>query len=407
VIGSVPRLGCVLVVLPLLAACRGESAAKAEGGRAAPSASGRAGEPREVKLVPVSEQALDQTVRISGTLAADEQVTVSVKVPGRLATLSVDVGTAVKKDQTIAQVETNDYRLRVEQAEAALGQARAQLGLPLQDDDTKLDVESTAAVRQARATLDEAKANLQRARTLANEGLTTGAQLDAAEAAAVRAETGLQSAREEVRQREAAMRQRRSEVRMARQQLADTALKSPIDGVVQTRQANAGEYLAAGTPVAQIVRIDPLRMRVAVPEREAAGVRVNQPVRVGIDGDPATYSGIVGRLAPAIDQQSRSLRVESDIKNPGNLRPGSFANAEIVIGTKSVPTIPVNAVIKFAGLEKVITVDNGKAVEKTVTTGKTQGQFVEIKSGLKVGDLVVERPGSLQQGHAVRVVQGP
>lgn len=396
---------CAFAPLLLAVGCRGE-AAKAEGGRAAGASSGRAGEPREVKLTAATQRALDQTVRISGTLAADEQVTLSVKVPGRVATLSVDVGTPVKKDQTIAQVETNDYRLRVEQAEAALGQARAQLGLPLRDDDTAIDADTTAVVRQARATLDEANANLERTRKLSSEGLATGAQLDAAEATAKRAETGLQSAREEVRRLEATMRQRRSEVRMARQQLADTQIKSPLDGVVQTRSTSAGEYLAAGAPVAQVVRIDPLRLRVAVPERDAAGIRAGQAVRLTIEGDPATYSGTVARLAPAIDQQSRSLHVESDIKNPGNLRPGSFVSAEIVVGAKPVIVVPASAIVKFAGLEKVITVENGKAVEKTVTTGRKQGDLIELKSGLKAGERVVEHPGSLQQGHAVRVVQG-
>jgi HlyD family secretion protein len=154
------------------------------------------------------------------------------------------------------------------------------------------------------------------------------------------------------------------------------------------------------------VRIDPLRLRVSVPERDAAGLRVSQAVHLRVDGDTKTYEGIVARLAPAIDQQSRSLRVESDIKNPGNLRPGSFANAEIVVGTKPVPTVPESAIVKFAGLEKLIVVVDGKAVEKTVTTGKKQGALVEIKSGIKAGELVVERPGSLQQGHAVRVVEG-
>jgi RND family efflux transporter MFP subunit len=399
-----PVLGCVLAPLLLLAGCRGE-AAKAEGGRAAGASSAKGGEPREVRLTPVTEQALDQTVRISGTLAADEQVTLSVKVPGRLASLSVDVGTPVKKDQTIAQVETNDYRLRVEQAEAALGSARAQLGLPLRDDDTAIEAEATAVVRQARATLDEAKANLERTRKLANEGLSTGAQLDAAEATALRAESGLQSAREEVRRLEATMRQRRSEVRMARQQLADTQIKSPFEGVIQSRSASQGEYLAAGAPVAQVVRIDPLRLRVAIPERDAAGIRAGQAVKLTVEGDPATYTGTVARLAPAIDQQSRSLHVESDIKNPGSLRPGSFAAAEIVVGVRPTLVVPKTAIIKFAGLDKVITVDNGKAVEKTVTVGRTQGDVIELKSGLKAGEKVVDKPGSLQQGHAVRVAQ--
>jgi HlyD family secretion protein len=394
-----------LCALAGLAACRGESTPRPESG--SPSASASAGNQREVRLVAVTKVEMARTVRISGTLAADEQVTLAVKVGGRLASVLVDVGTPVKKDQAIAQVETVDYKLRVEQAEGALAQARAQLGLaPGQDDDT-LDVEKTAVVRQARATVDEARANVERARTGVSEGITPAAQRDAAEAAVVRAESGLQSAREEVRIRAATVRQRRSEVRLARQQLADTMVKSPLDGVVQKRLANPGEFVATGGPVAEIVRIDPLRMRVSVPERDAIDIRAGQSVRVAIEGDPKRYEGVVARLAPAIDAQNRSLLVEADIKNPGGLRPGSFANAEIVIGSKSVPTVPATAIVRFAGIEKVLVVDHGKAVEKTVTTGKTDAGRTEIVKGLSVGDAIVELPGSLQQGHSVRVVGGP
>jgi RND family efflux transporter MFP subunit len=234
----------------------------------------------------------------------------------------------------------------------------------------------------------------------------SGMDLDAAEATAVRAETALQSAREEVRIREATVRQRRSELRMARQLLADTIVKSPLDGVVQARRANVGEYLAAGAPIADLVRIDPLRLRVAIPELEAAGVQKGQPVRVKIQGDETTYAGTVARLAPAIEPQSRTLLVESDIKNPGHLRPGSLVSAEIVVSSKPAPTVPVSAVVRFAGLSKVITVENGKAKEKQVTTGRTSGDRIEIVSGVAVGEAVVDKPGSLQQGQPVRVMEG-
>jgi RND family efflux transporter MFP subunit len=172
------------------------------------------------------------------------------------------------------------------------------------------------------------------------------------------------------------------------------------------RRANVGEYLAAGAPIADLVRIDPLRLRVALPELEAADVRQGQPVRVSIQGDQTTYSGTVARIAPSIDQKSRTLLVESDIKNPGHLRPGSLVRAEIVVTSKPAPTIPESALIRFAGLSKVITVENGKAKEKTVTTGKKAGDRVEVVSGLKAGEAVVDKPGSLQQGQPVRVIEG-
>src|SRR5678815_4566856 len=94
-----------------------------------------------------------------------------------------------------------------------------------------------------------------------------------------------QDAIEEIRNRQALMAQRRSELSLARQQLADTSVYAPLDGVVQEKRASVGEYLAAGAPVVNIVKMDPLRLRAEVPEREAKNVRSGQNVRVTIDGD--------------------------------------------------------------------------------------------------------------------------
>ncbi|HMJ15616.1 MAG TPA: efflux RND transporter periplasmic adaptor subunit, partial [Polyangiaceae bacterium] len=188
--------------------------------------------------------------------------------------------------------------------------------------------------------------------------------------------------------------------------LSDTVIRSPIDGIVQVRHASVGAYLTAGAPLLEIVRINPLRLRVGIPEREAANVQAGQDVRVTIEGDKATYTGKVARLAPAIEQQSRSLLVEADIQNPGNLRPGSFAHARIVIGKTPALTVPASAIVQFAGLQKVITVVNGKAVEKRITVGKTSGERTEVLSGLRKDEAVVVRPGSLQHGQPVRAVPG-
>lgn len=368
--------------------------------------------PRGVELEPVVLATLEQVIQTTGTLAADEQVTLAAKVAGRLASIAVDLASSVKQGDLIAQIETTDYEFGVQQAEAALGQARAQLGLPMSGPKPILDAEATAIVRQARATLEEARAAATRLELLAKEGLAPQAELETARASLLRAEAGLQSSREEVRIREAQIRQRESELRIARQQLADTTIRSPIDGFVQARQASTGEYLAAGAPIAEVVRIDPLRLRLALPEREASSVRQGQAVHLSsstidaAEGEPG-HSGVVARLAPSLDAQSRSLLIEADIPNTGQLRPGNFVHARIVVGSRTAPTVSASAIVTFAGLQKVITVKDGKAVERPVTTGVIQGQRVEILSGLEPGEAVVKAPGSLQQGQAVSVLGAP
>lgn len=371
-----------------------------------PSAEKAREAPKRVKLVTVERRSLERTIEVTGTLAADELVVVAVKVPGRLASVAIDLASAVKEGDLVAQVESTDYRLRAEQAVAAVAQARVQLGLTPDGADDQVDVDQTAHVKQALATLEESRLALTRAKSLAQEGLTTGAELDASQAAFLRAETSVQAAREEMRQRQASLRQRRSELRQVQQQLADTAIRAPITGVVQVRRANTGEYVAAGAPIAEVVRIDPLRLKLAIPERDAASVKQGQALQVQIDGDPQSYPGTLARLSPALDQQNRSLLVEADIRNPGALRPGLLARAKIVIGSSPALTLPPGAIVAFAGLSKVIVVESGKAVEKQVVLGKRSGDLVEIASGVSLGDRVVEAPGSLQQGQRVLVTEG-
>lgn len=402
---SRPRnLVLALVVATVSAAatgCQGEGG-KERGSKGAPSAEG----PRDVSFEQVSEALVSETVEVSGTLAADEEVTLAAKVAGRLQSISVDLASPVKIGDALAQIETTDYELRVQQAEAQVAQARAQLGLSPFGTEISVDPEATAVVREARAAASEANTNLGRARALASEGITSQMQLDAAETAAVRAEAGLQTALEEVRLREATMRQRLSELRIARQQLADTVLRSPLDGIVAMRVGSVGEYFSAGTPILRVVRINPLRLKVSVPEREAAALRPGLTVEVKLENDPKLYTGRLARLAPSLDQQSRTLAIEADIENPGNLRPGSFVRSKIIVGQTPRPTISKGALVSFAGIEKVITVEGGKAVERRVTTGRRVGDRIEIVSGLKLGDRVVTAPGTLQQGQPVRVRSG-
>ena len=359
--------------------------------------------PRAVTVVAAARESVPRTVVVSGTLAAEEQVVLGAKVAGRLAELGVDLGSRVRKGQVVARIDPGDYRLRVEQAQAALQQARARLGLPPDGTDDRVDPEQTALVRQARAVLEEAKLTSDRNDKLWEQSFIARAQVDAAVAALQVAEGRYQDAVEEVRNRQGVLAQRRSELELARQQLADTNLVSPVEGAVGQRQASVGEYLAPGAAVATLVRLHPLRLRVAVPEREAAAVQVGQSVKVAVEGDATEHAGRVARLSPAIQEQNRTLMIEAEIPNErGLLRPGSFARASIVTQAgQPVVMVPASAIITFAGIEKVMSVKDGKSVERRVQTGRRDGARVEIVGGLEAGEPVVVEPGNLTGGQSV------
>src|SRR5215470_10014637 len=392
-----------LVSVLVLSGCQDGPAVGAEESKAKPAGP----PPREVKVTPAAERTIARTVAATGTLAADDQVVLGTKVAGRLAEITVDLGTRVKRGQMIGKLDQSDFKLRVDQAEAALQQARVRIGLPPTGQDERVDAEQTAIVRQARAMLDDARLTRDRSVKLAQQDLIARAQLDSAEATLQVSEGRYQDAIEEVRNRQAVIAQRRSELELARQQLTDTVILSPLDGVVSLKQASVGEYLPAGAPIATMVRVHPLRLRVPVPEREGAGVRVGHAVTLTVEGDSTLYRGRVVRLSPIVQEQNRTLLVEAEVPNErGFLRPGSFARVDIMTEvSQPVVTVPSTAIIVFAGVEKVLVVRQGKTAEVRVTTGRRLGPDVEVVEGLKRGDPVVTVPGNLTGGQAVTVAQ--
>lgn len=396
-------IGTLLLMLTCLSsACRNEPQASASRGREGGAASAPA---RQVNVVKAEARRLAHTVTAPGTLAADEQADLSFKVAGRLSEIKVDLGSIVRKGQFIASLETTDFRVRSEQAEAALQQARVRLGLPPQGTDDRVETENTSLVRQARAVLEEAKSNRERTIQLVNQGIQSKAELDRVESAYKVADSRYQDAIEEVRNRQAVLLQRRSELAIARQQLVETTLYAPFDGAVRERRASLGEYLNSGTPVATIVRLHPLRLRVEVPERESHGIRIGQSVRVVVEGDQRqSYSGRVARLSPTFQEQSRSLIIEAEVDNrSGVLRPGSFAKAEIVTATTfDTIMVPASSIVTFAGIQKIFTIKDDKTVEKNVVVGKRDNDWVAIE-GIDPGVEVILSPGNLVAGQPVTV----
>ena len=393
---SLALLGAALLAVSGVACEKGTAPAGAAG-RA------KAQESRSVRVAAAAVERFPRTVTVTGTLAADEEVVAGFKVPGRVSELAVDLGSPVRKGQVLARLDPTDFLLRVEQAEAGLRQVRAGLGLPPGGTDDRVDIETTATVREAQAVLDEARLNRDRLQRLWERNYVARAEFDAARSRLLVAEGRYQAAVEEVRNRQELLAERRSGLSLARQQLADAVLHAPIDGAVRERRASVGEYLAAGAPVVALVRVHPLRLRVAVPERDASSVRVGQAVRVRLEGDATDHNGRVARLSPAIQEQNRTLIVEAEVANPnGRLRPGAVARAAIVVeADRSAVMVPATAIVAFAGVERVFVVSDGRAAERRIRTGRRAGDRVEVLEGLSAGDPVVVSPGNLAGGQPV------
>jgi len=361
--------------------------------------------PADVDLVAAATTKVADHVTAHGTLAAEDEVAMSFEHSGTLAALLVDLGSQVEAGALLASLDVVTAELEVKIADAAVRQARARLGLEPAGTDDTVDPEQTPTVRQARATLIETKLALDRVQTLEKQSLTAEAAVENARAAHDVAESRLAGALNDVRDQVVALGQRRVEAELARRRIAQSELHAPFAGAVAARLKAPPEYVDAGEPVLTLLRTDPLRLRLRIPERDAGRVRIGQPVLFSAEGVAGEHRGTVSRLSPRIDPDTRTLLVEATVQNhEGLLRPGLFARAAVAVG-EPVPrvTLPATAVVAFAGVEKVFLADGGVAHERVVTTGKRLDDRVEIVDGIAAGQMVVRAAEGLVSGQRLQV----
>jgi RND family efflux transporter MFP subunit len=308
--------------------------------------------------------------------------------------LNVDLGSLVEQGQILAELEKDDYSVKVKQAEALVEQTRARLGLP-QGSNDQVDPLETSAVKQAAASLKEAKLISGNTTELFKQGVVSNVDFQRAGVALQAAEARHQAAIESIYQAQAELLERRAALALARQQLADTSIRAPFRGAITRRQATLGEYLAVNAPVVMLVRQNPLRLRLQVPERVAAKVHPGQRIDVQVEGAAGLHSGQVVRLSPSIEAQNRALLVEAEIPNNDNsLRAGSFAEGAVTVNPQARGiAVPARSIVNFAGVDRVLIAQNNAIAERIIRLGRhLDNDRVEVVSGLNAGDLVVAEP---------------
>ena len=370
------------------------------------AASRTALESKKVSVTYVKELPVEETVDATGSFVAQDRAVLSAKVSGRIESILVDMGTPVKEGDILARIEKRDYELRRLQAEAALAQARARLGLALTGEEDKAEPEKTSIVKEARAILAEATKNRDRIVRLRAEGVLPDADVETAESAFQVAVNRYDESIHEAKNRMATLKQRQAELALSEQQLLDTEIRAPFPGIIEQRQTSPGEFLNVGAPLITVVRVDPIRARLQVSEKNASRVRVGQNARIRVEGTEKELFAAITRVSPVISAGSLVLQVEADVPNAyGVLKAGSFVRADIVVNEKASGLfVPKSAVITFAGMQKIFLVREGKAVETEVSLGRKQGKFVEALGQVEAGQMIVAEPGNLRNGQPVEVM---
>lgn len=331
-------------------------------------------------------------VRCQGALVADEFTTVSAKVAGRIRSVHFEIGDRVSKDSILVELDSEDYKLQADQADAQLTQARASVGLKPGDPVEKLNPDNAPPVREARAVLDEAINGLARIRTLVLRDAISDSDLETAESAEKVASAKYASAQNGVREKIALIGVQTALKNLAYQRLEETKVFAPMDSQVQSKLISVGTYVQPGQSLLSLLRVSKLRFRSSVPERYAHQIEVGQKVTMKFDLSGQTREAVVSRINAELDAMNRSLGFEVDVDNTDDsLKSGFFGEATIELDAdaKSI-AIPLASVQRFAGIDKVWKVVDGKVKEQVVLVGATRDSMVDIRSGVKEGDMLLK-----------------
>jgi RND family efflux transporter MFP subunit len=392
-------------LLIALAAIFSASCSRSSAGKTIETAS--AARPMAVQALTVASKAVRRNIESVGSLFAYEEVTVSSEVEGRVERVMADVGDRVASGQPIVKIVPAELELTLEQQRAALQQARARLGINGNSDDLT-DVRVAAEVKRAAADLADAEQKYRRAKSLYEQGVLPRQNFDEAESRYNAARAAYDLAVQTVENMRAQLAGSRASTRLAQKKLNDSTIRAPFAGQVKERTVTQGQYLKVQAPVMVIVNIDPLRVRLKVPEKMAAWVHEGQDVSVTVEAyADRTFKGKVTRINPSVDQQTRSFEVEALIENhDSTLKPGFFAKA--VIQSNNVTSalfVPQDALLYVYGVYKIFVIEDNRLKERDVKLGERAGDEVEITEGLREGERVAlpAKGQELRDGATVEV----
>lgn len=366
-------LWLAVISIALVSSGCGSDRDKAAGDKKSPGAGG-AGMQFPVETVRVQNRDVTYTLNAVGSVEAFEKVQVTARVAGVVEKVQFAEGSRVSGGQVLVEIEPQRYTLAVESAQASYNKATA----------AKSDA---GAGLKRRETVDKQ-----------NPGLIPGEEIEAWR-------TKVLVAAAEVAQSDAALNQ-------AKLNLHDAYVRAPVAGVIQTRTVQTGQYVQPGSVMATLVRRDPLLLRFQVTEQDAVRLKPGVKAFFKVRDNDREFQARLIHVAASTEESTRMVAVTAEVidKDKETLRSGSFAEVRVPVGSSHpLPVVPQTAIRPSEKGFLAFVVENGKAVERILVPGmRTADGYVEVLSGLRVGDLLVVRGAEgLSDGVLVRLVAAP
>ena len=379
-----PKVALILVVLctaaGITAGCS-DSSAEQDGGPK------QAAKP--VKAEAVRQESVRRTLEVVGTLAAEDQVTISSEVDGVVRRVLADLGDRVVSGQTLVDLDREKLQYSLDQQRAAHARALTKLGAS--DREHLPRVEDTPDVRRAAAEQTQARQNFERAAELHKRQLISQQMLDDADTALRLKRASYDAAVQEAKNLTADIDASGAAMKLAERTLRDASIRAPFDGFVQQRMVSVGELVKAQMPVMAVVRVNPLKLLSEIPERMAPWVKVGQPLALRVDAYPdKDFAATVSRISPAVNTQTRTFAFEALAPNDeALLKPGTFARVRLETSlVEEVMTIPYGAMQYRYGVYRAFKVEGNRLAARELKTGDRVGDRMEILGGLSRGDRV-------------------
>jgi membrane fusion protein, multidrug efflux system len=381
-------LGMAFMALPVLAACGNTEVNHVEPAAKADSPA----KPIVVSTIRAEERLLAEGLDVTGTLMADARTDVASELDGRIVKIPVERGSTVAEGTLLAQLDDRDAVNALREAEAIEAQTRERLGLTA---DEAFDPLKTPDVLQARAALDRAEADYRRYAQLVDEGAVSRSEHDFKRADFLSAKAAYETTVNQMRNLYQQLQAQNARVAMVHKALQDTVIRAPFGGLISEKYANVGSYAKKGEKLLTLVRVDPLRIELTIPEAAVAAIRKGQKVSFAVQSYPdRQFVGTIAYVGPALRADSRALVVEAIVPNGnGLLQPGLFATARIELpASRRSLVIPSTAVWTDASVPKLYVARGDRAELRIVQLGRELGDVVEVARGLSVGERVVARP---------------
>jgi len=348
--------------------------------------------PIAVSAVAAVEQPIARFTRATGTLMAEEQAEVAAETGGRVVATPVERGTRVSRGAELIRLSDTETGAQAAEAEANAAQIEARLGL---SGDASFDANAVPEVQSAKATYELARSEFARVESLLAQRVVSQSEFDQRQTQMEAARQQYESAKNGAAQQYQSLLAARARVTLARKAHTDTVVRAPFDGIVAERVVSVGNYVNKGTKVAVVVRVDPMRVQLTIPEQFVSTVGVGQGVAFAVDAYPGrSFEGHVRYISPALEANQRALTIEAVVPNPSaDLKPGLFATARIEQKQRTAAIlVPASAVQTTAGTSRVYVVNGGRAEERIVTTGQPlDSGLVEVVNGLKTGERVATK----------------